>query len=143
MTDLERFVDAQDARGTYRSALAELRAGRKTSHWMWFVFPQIAGLGMSETSRRYAISSLEEARAYLAHPILGARLRECARILTEVKGMTAADVFGPVDAMKLRSSMTLFARAAPEDQLFRDVLDRYFGGVADDATDALLSGPTR
>ena len=143
MTDLERFVDAQDARGTYASAVDELRAGRKTGHWMWFVFPQIAGLGMSETSRRYAISSLEEARAYLAHPILGARLRECARILTEVEGMTAADVFGPVDAMKLRSSMTLFARAAPEDQLFRDVLDRYFGGVADDATDALLSGPTR
>ena len=143
MTDLERFVDAQDARGTYRSALAELRAGRKTTHWMWFVFPQIAGLGLSETSRRYAISSLEEARAYLAHPILGARLRECARILTEVEGMTAEDVFGPVDAMKLRSSMTLFTRAAPEDQLFRDVLDRYFGGVADDATDALLSGPTR
>ena len=143
MTDLERFVDAQDARGTYASAVDELRAGRKTSHWMWFVFPQIAGLGMSEMSRRYAISSLEEARAYLAHPILGARLRECARILTEVEGMTAEDVFGPVDAMKLRSSMTLFARAAPEDQLFRDVLDRYFGGVADDATDALLSGPTR
>ena len=143
MTDLERFVDAQDARGTYASAVAELRAGRKTSHWMWFVFPQIAGLGLSETSRRYAISSLEEARAYLAHPILGARLRECARILTEVEGMTAEDVFGPVDAMKLRSSMTLFARAAPEDPLFRDVLDRYFGGVADDATDALLSGSTR
>ena len=99
MTDLERFVDAQDARGTYASAVDELRAGRKTGHWMWFVFPQIAGLGMSETSRRYAISSLEEARAYLAHPILGARLRECARILTEVEGMTAADVFGPVDAM--------------------------------------------
>ena len=141
MADLERFVAAQE--GVYETALAELRAGRKRSHWMWFVFPQIAGLGLSETSRRYAISSLEEARAYLAHPILGARLRECARILTEVEGMTAADVFGPVDAMKLRSSMTLFARAAPEDQLFRDVLERYFGGVADDATDALLSGPTR
>ena len=143
MPDLERFVNAQDARGTYASAVDELRAGRKTSHWMWFVFPQIAGLGMSETSRRYAISSLEEARAYLAHPILGARLRECARILAESNGMTAEDIFGPVDAMKLRSSMTLFARAAPEERLFRDVLDRYFGGVADDATDALLSGSTR
>ena len=110
---------------------------------MWFVFPQIAGLGRTEMSRRYAISSLEEASAYLAHPILGARLRECARILIELNDTTAEDVFGPVDAMKLRSSMTLFARAAPDDRLFRDVLDRYFGGVGDDATDALLSGPTR
>ena len=95
---------------------------------MWFVFPQIAGLGMSEMSRRYAISSLEEARRYLAHPILGERLRECARILTELDGRTADDVFGPVDAMKLRSSMTLFARAAPDDPLFREVIDRYFDG---------------
>jgi len=110
---------------------------------MWFVFPQLAGLGLSELSRRYAISSLEEARAYLAHPILGARLRECARILSELNGGTAVGVFGPVDAMKLRSSMTLFAHAAPEEPLFRGVLDRYFGGVADDATEALLSGPTR
>ena len=116
--DLERFVAAQDARGTYASAVAELRAGRKVTHWMWFVFPQIAGLGMSEMSRRYAISSLEEARRYLAHPILGERLRECARVLTELDGRTADDVFGPVDAMKLRSSMTLFARAAPDDPLF-------------------------
>ena len=138
--DLERFVVAQDARGTYASAVAELRAGRKLTHWMWFVFPQIAGLGMSETSRRYAIPSLEEARRYLAHPILGERLRECARILTELDGRTADDVFGPVDAMKLRSSMTLFARAAPEDPLFAEVLDRYFDGVADDATDARLRG---
>jgi uncharacterized protein (DUF1810 family) len=138
MPELERFVIAQDARGTYTSAVAELRAGRKTSHWMWFVFPQLAGLGSSEMSRRYAISSLEEARAYLAHPILGERLEECARILTELNGKTAHDIFGPVDAMKLRSSMTLFARAAPKSPLFRVVLDRYFGGVADDATDALL-----
>jgi len=110
---------------------------------MWFVFPQIAGLGRTETSRRYAISSLEEARAYLAHPILGERLRECARVLLELDGGTATDVFGPVDAMKLRSSTTLFARADPEDRLFSDLLGRYFDGVADDATDALLSGPTR
>ena len=139
MAELERFVTAQDSRGTYTSAVAELRAGRKTSHWMWFVFPQLAGLGMSEMSRRYAISSLEEARAYLAHPILGQRLEECARILTELNGTTAHDIFGSVDAMKLRSSMTLFARAAPESPLFREVLDRYFGGVADDATDSLLA----
>ncbi len=138
--DLERFVVAQDARGTYAAALAELRAGRKVAHWMWFVFPQIAGLGLSEMSRRYAISSLEEARRYLAHPVLGERLRECGRILTELDGKTADDVFGPVDAIKLRSSMTLFARAAPEDPLFAEVLDRFFDGVADEATDARLRG---
>ena len=138
MSDLERFVTAQDSRGTYASAVDELRTGRKTSHWMWFVFPQIAGLGLSETSRRYAISSLEEARAYLAHPILGTRLQECVRVLNELSGSTAEEIFGSVDAMKLRSSMTLFARAAPENPLFGAVLVRYFDGVADDATDALL-----
>ena len=138
--DLERFVAAQDARGTYASAVAELRAGRKVTHWMWFVFPQIAGLGMSEMSRRYAISSLDEAFRYLAHPILGERLRECARVLTELDDRMADDVFGHVDAMKLRSSMTLFARAAPEDPLFAEVLERYFDGVADDATEARLRG---
>ena len=138
MPDLERFVTAQDLRGTYASAVRELRAGRKTSHWMWFVFPQLAGLGRSELSRRYAISSLEEASAYLGHSILGERLRECARVLVALSGRTAVEVFGSVDAMKLRSSMTLFARAAPEERLFRDVLDRYFEGVADDATDTRL-----
>ena len=138
--DLERFVVAQDARGTYASAVAELRAGRKVTHWMWFVFPQIAGLGMSEMSRRYAISSLDEACRYFAHPILGERLRECARVLTELDDSMADDVFGHVDAMKLRSSMTLFARAAPEDPLFAEVLERYFDGVADDATEARLRG---
>jgi uncharacterized protein (DUF1810 family) len=132
-------VAAQDAGGTYASAVAELRAGRKTSHWMWFVFPQIDGLGRSAMSRRYAISSLEEARRYLAHPILGPRLEECARILTELSGRTAEDIFGSIDAVKLRSSMTLFARAAPENRLFREVLDRYFGGVEDEATDARLA----
>ena len=136
--DLERFVTAQDARGTYASALAELQAGRKAGHWMWFVFPQIAGLGLSELSRRYAIASIEEARAYLAHPILGKRIEECALALTELSGRSARDVFGQVDAAKLRSSMTLFARAAPENALFQSVLDRYFDGVADDATDDLL-----
>ena len=138
--DLERFAIAQDAGGTYASAVAELRSGRKIGHWMWFVFPQIAGLGASQMSRWYAIASLEEARLYLAHPILGERLGECARILTGLDGKTAEEIFGSVDAMKLRSSMTLFARAAPDNPLFRAVLDRYFGGVADEATDARLAG---
>jgi uncharacterized protein (DUF1810 family) len=129
-------VTAQDARNTYTSAVEELRAGRKIGHWMWFVFPQIAGLGMSPMSERYAISSLEEARLYVSHPILGPRLEDCTRILTELSGRTAQDIFGSIDAMKLRSSMTLFARAAPEQTLFREVLDRYFGGVADEATEA-------
>jgi uncharacterized protein (DUF1810 family) len=135
---LERFVIAQDAGEIYASAIAELRAGRKIGHWMWFVFPQVAGLGTSAMSRRYAISSLDEARRYLAHPVLGARLEECARVLIELSNLTAQDIFGSIDAIKLRSSMTLFARAAPESPLFRDVLDRYFGGLADDATDGLL-----
>ena len=111
--DLGRFVAAQDAGGTYDRAAAELRRGLKTGHWMWFVFPQIAGLGQSPASRTYAISSLEEARAYLRHPVLGLRLAECARILTEVRGRTAEQIFGALDAQKLRSSMTLFWRAAP------------------------------
>jgi uncharacterized protein (DUF1810 family) len=137
--DLERFVTAQDGGGTYDAAVSELRAGRKTSHWMWFVFPQIAGLGMSQTSQRYAIRSREEARAYAAHPVLGTRLEECVRILTGLSGRSARQIFGPIDAMKLRSSMTLFARAAPENPLFREVLERYFGGVPDEATDRLLA----
>jgi uncharacterized protein (DUF1810 family) len=137
--DLERFVTAQDGGGTYDAAVSELRAGRKTSHWMWFVFPQIAGLGMSSTSQRYAIRSREEARAYAAHPVLGTRLEECVRILTGLSGRSARQIFGPIDAMKLRSSMTLFARAAPENPLFREVLERYFGGVPDEATDRLLA----
>jgi uncharacterized protein (DUF1810 family) len=137
--DLERFTAAQDAGEIYECALAELRAGRKIGHWMWFVFPQITGLGMSPMSRRFAISSLEEARHYLGHPILGPRLEECASILNELSHRTAHDIFGPTDAMKLRSSMTLFARAAPDSSLFRDVLDRYFGGVADEATDERLA----
>ena len=137
--DLERFVAAQDSGGTYESAIAELRAGRKRSHWMWFVFPQVAGLGQSPTSRRYAISSLEEARAYLEHPVLGPRLLESARTVADLSGRTAAEVFGGIDAMKLRSSMTLFARAAPENPVFARVLDVYFGGCTDPATDRLLA----
>jgi uncharacterized protein (DUF1810 family) len=136
--DLQRFVDAQDRGGTYDRALQELRDGRKTSHWMWFVFPQIAGLGSSPMARQYAISSLDEARAYLAHAVLGDRLRESARALTGLDSRDPGEVLGGIDAMKLRSSMTLFARAAPDEPLFAQVLDQYFGGAADDATDARL-----
>jgi uncharacterized protein (DUF1810 family) len=136
--DLERFVDAQDDGGTYRQALAELRAGRKTSHWMWFVLPQVAGLGHSSTARRYAVADLAEARAYLAHPVLGPRLRECAQALLDLPGSDPVAVLGSIDAVKLRSSMTLFAAAAPDDPLFPAVLDRYFDGERDDATTSRL-----
>ena len=136
--DLHRFVAAQDSGRTYEHALAELRAGRKRSHWMWFVFPQLAGLGRSPTAQQYAVSGLPEARAYLAHPVLGPRLVECARVLTDLSTRDADDVLGPVDGMKLRSSMTLFARAAPDEPVFRQVLDQYFAGREDDATTTLL-----
>lgn len=131
--DLERFVRAQDEHGTYTQALAELRAGRKTSHWMWFVFPQVAGLGRSATAQAYAIADLAEARAYLAHPVLGPRLVECAEMVAEHRDKSAEQIFGGIDAMKLRSSMTLFARAGAEP-VFREVLDRYFDGEEDSAT---------
>jgi uncharacterized protein (DUF1810 family) len=136
--NLERFVAAQDARHTYVRAVEELRRGRKTSHWMWFVFPQIAGLGFSEMSRRYAISSLAEAHAYLRHPVLGPRLVECAGIVASTHGSSAEQIFGGIDAQKLRSSMTLFLRANPDEPSFRQVLDRYFEGEPDPATDARL-----
>src|SRR5215470_16949284 len=113
--DLARFVAAQDAGGTYLRAVAELRAGDKQSHWMWFVFPQIAGLGRSPTAVRYAIASLNEAKAYLAHPILGERLRECAKLVLKVEGRTAREIFGSVDEMKFRSCLTLFRKAAPDE----------------------------
>jgi uncharacterized protein (DUF1810 family) len=135
---LRRFVQAQDETGTYARALAELRAGRKTSHWMWFVFPQLAGLGRSAMSRTYAIASLAEAEAYLGHPVLGPRLRECAEALLGVSGKSAATILGGVDALKLHSSMTLFARAAPGEPLFRQVLDRYYDGELDEATERRL-----
>ena len=141
MTDphgLERFVAAQNQAGTLAAAADELRAGRKRSHWMWFVFPQIAGLGQSPISRKYAISSLAEARAYLAHPILGPRLLECTRIVADLEGRTAQEIFGGIDAMKLRSSMTLFAHADPSEPLFGRVLGAYFGGIPDEATERLL-----
>ncbi|HEY1988094.1 MAG TPA: DUF1810 domain-containing protein [Acidimicrobiales bacterium] len=136
--DLERFVAAQDAGGTYQFAIEELRAGRKTSHWMWFVFPQIAGLGPSATSRRFALSSLEEAGAYLSHPVLGRRLLECCGAVAGVDQRSAAQIFGAIDAQKLRSSMTLFMRAAPDQPLFGQVLERFFDGQPDAATDERL-----
>ena len=129
--NLQRFVDAQAQ--TYDQALAELRAGRKRTHWMWFVFPQIAGLGRSPTAQHFAISGLDEARAYAAHPILGPRLREAAAALTELEATDAEQVLGSDDARKLRSSMTLFARAT-DDPLFQRVLDQYFDGASDGAT---------
>ena len=135
--DLERFVSAQiDA---YDQALAELRRGRKASHWMWFVFPQIAGLGSSDMSRRYAIRSLREARAYLAHPLLGPRYRESVAALQDLVSTTAGAVFGAVDAAKLRSSLTLFAEAAPDDQLLAAALQRWFRGERDERTIKALS----
>ncbi len=135
---LQRFVDAQDMWNTYRDAMSELRGGRKVGHWMWFVFPQIAGLGQSSTSRKFAISSLLEAKAYLSHPVLGPRLIECARILTAISGRTALEIFGVTDAKKLQPSMTLFVHAAPDNLLFQQVLDLYFGGVADEGTERRL-----
>jgi uncharacterized protein (DUF1810 family) len=134
--DLERFVEAQ--RGTYEQACAELRRGRKTGHWMWFVFPQIAGLGMSSMSQRYAIGSLDEARAYLAHVVLGARLRAICGIVLGVEGRTVEEIFGWPDDMKLRSSMTLFVAAGGEERVFVDVLAKYFGGVRDEQTLELM-----
>lgn len=134
--NLERFVEAQ--RGAYEQACAELRRGRKTGHWMWFVFPQIAGLGMSAMSQRYAIGSLDEARAYLAHAVLGARLREICEIVVGVEGRTAEEIFGWPDDAKLRSSMTLFAAATEENAEFVGVLEKYFGGVRDQKTLGML-----
>jgi uncharacterized protein (DUF1810 family) len=134
---LDRFVSAQDG-GVYERALAELRAGRKSSHWMWFVFPQLAGLGHSRMARHYAIGSLDEARAYLSHPVLGPRLVECARALLGVTDRSAEQILGGIDAMKLRSSMTLFARADPDQPAFGAVLDRYYGGEPDSATEQRL-----
>jgi uncharacterized protein (DUF1810 family) len=136
--DLERFVVAQNDGGTYDRALAELRRGSKSGHWMWYVFPQIAGLGFSAVSQRYAIGSLDEARAYLAHAVLGPRLRECAAVLAATGGRTAEQILGPIDALKLRSSMTLFLRAERGEPVFQQVLDQFFDGTADEATDRRL-----
>jgi uncharacterized protein (DUF1810 family) len=134
---LERFIDAQAP--IYAQALAELQAGAKQSHWMWFVFPQIAGLGESATSRAYAIQSLAEARAYLAHPLLGQRLRECCQAMMNVRGKSAREVFGSPDDMKFHSCLTLFAETAPDEVLFYNLLEKYFDGDADEATLELLA----
>jgi uncharacterized protein (DUF1810 family) len=134
--DLDRFLVEQ--RPVYDDVLEELRRGHKTGHWIWFIFPQVAGLGQSAMSRRFALTSLDEARAYLAHPVLGTRLRECAGIVLATSGRTAEEIFGSTDAMKLRSCMTLFHRAAPDEPRFAEVLKRFYGGVADAATDERL-----
>ncbi|HEX5239274.1 MAG TPA: DUF1810 domain-containing protein [Sphingomicrobium sp.] len=135
--NLQRFVDAQD--GIFEQALAELRRGRKESHWMWFIFPQLAGLGRSSTARYYALASIDEAGAYLAHPLLGPRLRECAEaILPWSEHVAAEDLLGPIDALKLKSSLTLFDRVEP-DRLFRAGLERFFAGERDERTLALLN----
>lgn len=133
---LDRFLDAQ--RGDYAAALAEVRRGRKTSHWMWYIFPQIAGLGQSSTARYYSIRDLEEAREYYAHPVLGQRLREISGVLLDLRGSDPVAVFGGIDSMKLKSSMTLFAVAAPDDPLFQQVLDKYYGGEQDVLTLRIL-----
>ncbi len=130
--ELERFIEAQ--RPVFDTVLGELKDGRKRSHWMWFVFPQIAGLGGSAMAVRYAIGSRDEARAYLAHPILGSRLRHCIRLLNAIKGRTAHEIFGTPDDLKLRSSLTLFADAAPEEPLFADALKRFYAGQSDPNT---------
>ncbi|OBG67591.1 MULTISPECIES: DUF1810 domain-containing protein [unclassified Mycobacterium] len=130
--DLERFVDAQAP--VYRTVVDELRAGRKRSHWMWFVFPQLRGLGGSPTAVHYGISSLDEARAYLAHELLGPRLRECARLVNQVRGRSAGEIFGSPDDLKLRSSMTLFALATDENGEFVALLEKYYGGQQDELT---------
>jgi uncharacterized protein (DUF1810 family) len=137
--DLSRFVLAQDDRGTYERALAELEAGRKQSHWMWFVFPQFASLGHSEMSRRYAIGSRQEAEAYLADPLLAERLERCAVALLSHEGIDAQAIMGDVDALKLHSSMTLFAEVSRRPSVYGRVLERYFGGVPDPTTVELLA----
>jgi uncharacterized protein (DUF1810 family) len=135
--NLERFVEAQA--GVYEQACAELRAGRKRSHWMWFVFPQIRGLGSSEMAMRYAISGREEARAYLDHPVLGPRLQECAGIVVELEGKSVEEIFGYPDDLKFHSSMTLFAEVeAPSERVFHEALKKYFVGKTDQATLARL-----
>ncbi|KNY20998.1 DUF1810 domain-containing protein [Methylobacterium sp. ARG-1] len=133
---LERFVAAQE--GVYERALTELRAGEKRSHWMWFIFPQVAGLGSSPMAQRYAIGSLDEAKAYLAHPVLGDRLRACTAAVNGVTDRSAHAIFGSPDDVKFRSSMTLFTRAAPEEPLFAEALARYFDGKPDPLTLAKL-----
>jgi len=139
--DLARFVRAQE--GDYARALAEIRGGRKRTHWMWYVFPQFDGLGVSPTSRHYSVKSVEEAHAYLQHPVLGPRLVECAELLLAIDGASALDILGSPDDMKLRSCATLFAHVSPGRSVFHRVIDKYFGGQPDWRTLALMTGPGR
>jgi uncharacterized protein (DUF1810 family) len=130
--NLDRFVEAQAP--VYRKVVAELEAGRKTSHWMWFIFPQIGGLGHSEMARKFAIASADEAAAYLAHPLLGARLRECSALVAAIDGKDIGGIFDPPDDRKFHSSMTLFAEVAPDEEIFTECINKYFDGVLDQAT---------
>ena len=130
--NLQRFVDAQDS--VYEEVCRELRDGYKRSHWMWFIFPQIKGLGHSPLANKFAMSSLQEAKEYLKHPILGARLRECSRLVTILEGRSIDQIFGHTDSLKLRSSMTLFAHATPDNEIFKDALQKYFGAESDPLT---------
>ena len=140
MTDpfnLVRFVQAQE--GCYAQALSEIAGGRKRSHWMWFIFPQFEGLGVSETSRRYSVKSVAEARAYLSHPVLGPRLVECAEAALRIEGASALEVFGSPDDMKLRSCATLFGVVSPDDSVFHRLIDKYFDGARDGGTLRLIA----
>jgi uncharacterized protein (DUF1810 family) len=136
--NLHRFVEAQEP--VYKRVLSELREGRKRTHWMWFIFPQIRGLGQSETSQRFSIASLYEAEAYFEHPILGLRLRECTELVNAIQGRSIEDIFGYPDHLKFRSSMTLFAQAAPGEKIFNEALDKYFAGSPDEFTVSRLAG---
>jgi uncharacterized protein (DUF1810 family) len=130
--NLQRFVDAQSS--VFEQVISELRQGRKRAHWMWFIFPQISGLGHSAMAARFAISSRQEAEAYLNHPILGPRLRECTRLLTLVEGRSIQEILGSPDDLKFRSSLTLFARVTPDNRIFQDALDKFYGGEYDALT---------
>lgn len=138
---LERFIDAQSS--MHDQALDEIRGGRKRTHWMWFIFPQFEGLGTSETSRYFAIKSRAEAEAYLAHPVLGRRIRDCAQAVLDVENRSAVEIFGLVDTMKLRSSATLFAAISPPESVFHQIIDRYFDGWHDDTTLELMQASER
>lgn len=135
---LNRFLEAQE--NIYHQALQELRSGKKVSHWMWFIFPQVDGLGQSSTAKYYSIKSIGEAKEYVTHPVLGKRLLECANILVNLGGKSASAIFGYPDELKLRSSMTLFDQVAPEQKVFAEVLKKYFNGKVDEKTISLLSG---
>ena len=130
--NLERFVEAQN--GVFDRVCAELRQGQKRSHWMWFIFPQIKGLGSSDIAQHFAISSLQEAEAYLGHPVLGPRLKQCTQLVNQIDGRTVDEIFGYPDNLKFRSSMTLFAQLPTDTQIFRDALEKYFGGKPDPRT---------